>query len=378
MNYKNSSCLTIYSNIQVNNFIIYLRYMIQILLFSFLTSFAITYIAIPSIIFVAKVKNLYDEPGARKSHSTSVPTLGGLAIFAGLIFSISFWTDFSKFWQLQYVLAALIVIFGIGIKDDIVTLSPRKKAIGQLISAIIITVWGKIRITSFSGIFGIQELPEYISIIFSIFVILVIINSVNLIDGINGLSASLTAFACLAFGTWFYYADDSKQLSIVSFALLGSLIAFLRFNITPSKIFMGDTGSMLLGLMLSILAIKMIDINEHLTNNEYTLSSGPAVVIGILIVPLYDMVRVFTVRLSKKRSPFNPDKNHIHHLLLRLNLSHTQSTILLSMVSVFFIVFSFLMDWIGNYYLIIINTVLAFIFSNSLIFLYRKQKSNKD
>lgn len=351
--------------------------MIQLLLFSFLTSFAITYIAIPSIIFVAKVKNLYDEPGARKSHSTSVPTLGGLAIFAGLIFSVAFWTDFSKFWQLQYVLAALIVIFGIGIKDDIVTLSPRKKALGQLTSAIILTVWGKIRITSFSGIFGIFELNEYVSIVFSIFVILVIINSVNLIDGINGLSASLTAIACLAFGIWFYYADESKQLSIVSFAMLGSLVAFLKFNITPSKIFMGDTGSMLLGLMLSILAIKMIDINEHITS-EYSLYSGPAVVIGILIVPLFDMVRVFSIRLSKRRSPFNPDKNHIHHLLLRLNLSHTLSTILLSMVSVFFVIFSFLMDWVGNYYLIIINTVLAFVFSNSLIFLYRKQKSNKD
>lgn len=347
--------------------------MIKLLLFSFFTSFAITYIAIPSIIYVAQVKNLYDEPGARKSHSTSVPTLGGLAIFAGLIFSVSFWTDFSKFWQLQYVLAALIVIFGIGIKDDIVTLSPRKKAIGQLVSAIIVTIWGKIRITSFSGIFGIYELNEYVSIIFSIFVILVIINAVNLIDGINGLSASLTAIACLAFGYWFYYTDETRQLSIVSFALLGSLVAFLRFNITPSKIFMGDTGSMLLGLMLSILAIKMIDINEHITN-DYKFFSGPAVAIGILIVPLFDMLRVFTIRLSKKRSPFKPDKNHIHHVLLKLNLSHTQSTILLSMISIFFVIFSFLMDWLGNYYLILVNSLIALIFSNALIFIYRKQK----
>ncbi|OFX20400.1 MAG: hypothetical protein A2033_13470 [Bacteroidetes bacterium GWA2_31_9] len=351
--------------------------MLKLLLFSFLTSFAITYIAIPSIIYVAKVKNLFDEPGARKSHSTSVPTLGGLAIFAGLIFSVSFWTDFSKLWQLQYILAALIVIFGIGIKDDIVTLSPRKKAIGQLISAIIITVWGKIRISSFSGIFGIYEIPEYMSIIFSIFVILVIINAVNLIDGINGLSASLTAIACIAFGTWFYYTDETKQLSIVSFALLGSLVAFLRFNITPSKIFMGDTGSMLLGLMLSILAIKMIDINEHLTT-DFKLFSGPAIVIGILIVPLFDMLRVFTIRILRKRSPFHADKNHIHHILLKLNLSHSQSTILLSMISIFFVIFSFLMDWLGNYYLIVLISLLAFIFSNSLVYIYRKQKSNKD
>jgi len=285
----------------------------------------------------------------------------------------SFFTSFA----ITYIAIPLIVIFGIGIKDDIVTLSPRKKAIGQLISAIIITVWGKIKITSFSGIFGIYELNEYVSIVFSIFVILVIINAVNLIDGINGLSASLSAIACLAFGIWFYYADETRQLSIVSFALLGSLVAFLRFNITPSKIFMGDTGSMLLGLMLAILAIKMIDINEHLTN-EYALFSAPAVVIGILIVPLFDMLRVFTIRVSKKRSPFNPDKNHIHHILLKLKLSHSQSTILLSMTSVFFIIFSFLMDWVGNYYLIIILTLLALIFSNILIYIYRKQKSNVD
>lgn len=353
--------------------------MIQTIIYSFITSLAITYMAIPSIIYIANVKKLYDEPGIRKSHTGSIPTLGGLAIFAGLIFSISFWTDFSQFWNLQYILAALLVVFGMGIKDDIVTLSAFKKALGQLFAAVIIVIWGKIRITSFSGIFGIEELHEVFSIFFSIFVILTIINAVNLIDGINGLSASLGIIASITFGTWFYMTGELYQLSIISFALAGSLLAFLKFNVTPAKIFMGDTGSMLLGLMLAILAIEMIDLNEHYDGISAKLFSAPAIAIAILFVPLYDMMRVFIIRIFRGKSPFKADKCHIHHLLLKLDLNHTQATLTLSLFSLFFIALAVILDSIGNYYLIILLAVLGYIFSYFPQYLLKlkRKKENK-
>ena len=193
---------------------------------SFLTAFTLTYFAIPSIINVAKVKNLCDEPGERTSHQNSIPTLGGVAIFAGVLFSIIFWTPFTDFGELQYILCSFIIIFLIGVKDDILTLSPNKKFLGQLFAALLLVLKSKISIPSLFGIFGFYELPLWVSIIFSIFVIMVIINAFNLIDGINGLSGSIGLVISVTLGSWFLLVDKI-EISILAFSLAGALIAFL-------------------------------------------------------------------------------------------------------------------------------------------------------
>ena len=323
------------------------------IILSSITAFLVTFLSIPSIIAIADAKHLYDEPGARKSHNTNVATLGGLAIFAGFIFSISFWTDFSLLPKLQYVFCGLIVLFFFGIKDDIIALSASKKAIGQLVAAFVVVIWGDVRISSFSGIFGIYELNYVFSVIFSIFTIFIIVNAYNLIDGINGLSGSFGIIAASTFGAWFLVFDSQSQNAIVAFSLVGALFAFLRFNVTPAKIFMGDTGSLILGFILAIFAVEFIELNEANTS-IYHLKSGPIFAISVLFIPLIDLLRVFLMRVLRKKSPFSPDKSHIHHMFLKIGLSHTKATFILSMISVLFITIATALDKIGNYLLLAI------------------------
>ena len=246
---------------------------------SLITAFLLTYLAIPSIINVANKKNLMDEPGARHSHTNKIPTLGGIGIFAGVIFSIVLWTPFDVFQDLQYILCAFIIIFLIGAKDDILPMSPTRKLLGQLFAAGLIVFKANIQLTSLFGIFGIYEIPYIASILLSIFTILVIINAFNLIDGINGLSGSVSTLISLVLGTWFLLVDR-VEYGIIAFALVGSVIAFLNYNFTPAKIFMGDTGSLLVGLICAILTIKFIEYHQVIPDSKYAFSSAPAVAIG--------------------------------------------------------------------------------------------------
>lgn len=316
-----------------------------LILLAFLVSFTISYVVIPVIIKIAFLKNLLDKPGVRTSHSNLIPTLGGFGIFVGFMLSLTLFANFKEFNSLQYFIFAMLISFFLGIKDDIVALAPSKKFIGLLIAVSVLVIFGDVRISSFYGLLGIQEIPYWFSIIFSIFTFLTIINAVNLIDGINGLCTSASIISSLAFGIWFYLANDevSIQLCILIAALLGALFAFLRYNVTPAKIFMGDTGSLLLGVILAFLAIEFIEINEkHI--GSYKIIASPVVAMGFLALPLVDMLKVFIIRIYKKKSPFKPDKQHIHHLLLELGLTHAQSTLILSVVAILFIILSLLLS----------------------------------
>ena len=256
------------------------------IILAFITALSLTYLAIPSIIDISKKKHLFDEPGERRSHTVSTPSLGGIAIFAGTIFSIILWTPFKEdFGELQYILCAFIIIFLIGAKDDIDPISPSKKFIGEIFAAAILVFRANIRITSLYGLFGIDEIPYVASVILSIFTIIVIINAFNLIDGINGLSGSVGLIICFTFGFWFYKVDRI-ELAIVAFSLAGSIVAFLRYNVTPAKIFMGDTGALLLGLVGAILAIEFIEMHKMISTKYQNFNSAPAVAIAILILPL--------------------------------------------------------------------------------------------
>ncbi len=341
---------------------------------AFITSFTLTYLAIPSIISVARKKNLFDEPGERRSHKVSTPSLGGIAIFAGTIFSIILWTPFYVFKDLQYILCAFIIIFLIGAKDDIDPISARNKFLGQTFAALIVVYKARIMLTSLYGIFGVYDLPFYIGVILSVFTIIVIINAFNLIDGINGLSGSIGALICSVLGAWFLLVDRI-DLAIVAFALTGSVIAFLKYNVTPAKIFMGDTGSLLLGLVCSILAIEFIESHRILPEHPYAFKAAPSVAVGILIFPLFDTLRVFILRIIKGRSPFSPDRNHIHHLLIDSGLSHMQATGVLLIVNVMFIFMVYKLQNIGTLYLLIVVFLVA-VFLTSVLSFINRQKNN--
>jgi len=277
------------------------------IILAFITSFVVTYFIVPSVIHVARVKRLYDEPGERRSHTVVTPSLGGIAIFAGLVFSIVFWTPFEVFGNLQYILCGLVIIFLIGAKDDILPVTPKVKLIGQLAAAAIIVFKAEIMLTSLYGIFGVYEISPFIGAPLSIFTIIVVINAFNLIDGINGLAGSIASLVAITLGIWFLMVDRI-ELAIVSFSLVGATLAFLKYNFTPAKIFMGDTGSLLLGLICSVLIIEFIDYNQVLgeMQHPWTVHSGPAVAIGILVLPLFDTLRVFTTRILNGKSPFYP------------------------------------------------------------------------
>ena len=346
------------------------------IILSFITAFTLTYLAIPSIINIAKKKNLVDVPGDRTSHDEITPSLGGIAIFAGMIFSIVMWTPFKVFGDLQYILGGFIIIFLIGAKDDILPMSPSRKMLGQLLAAFILVYKANIRLTSFYGIFGVYDIPVVWSILITIFTILVVINAFNLIDGINGLSGGVGSLIALVLGTWFFLVD-SMGLATISFSLVGAVVAFLRYNVTPAKIFMGDTGSLLLGLVCAILIIQFIEMHRIIPNDKYYFRAAPAAAIGIMILPLFDTFRVFMMRAIRGRSPFSPDRNHIHHLLIDTGLSHMQATFVLLAVNLLFIAMVMKFQFLGNMNLLILVLGSATGLTAVLYYISKRKKAQK-
>lgn len=336
----------------------------------------VTFIAIPSIIRIAKVKKLTDDPGERGSHYKSVPTLGGIGLFAGVIFSIILWTPFEVFGNLQYILCAFVIIFLIGAKDDLLPLTPYKKMIGQTFAAFILVFKANIRITSLYGIFGISLLPEWISILLSLFTILVIINAFNLLDGIDGFCASVGILICITLGFWFKMTDQIV-LCIIASALLGSLMAFLKFNLTPAQIFMGDTGSMLIGIICSILVIRFIEHPNIYNEFNFEINASPAIGVALLFLPLFDTLRVFIVRLIHQRSPFKADRQHVHHIILDSGLNHLQTTALLLIINVVILGIIVSLQFLGNLNLVIIILSFSLFFAMFLEYLRIKKNVGK-
>jgi UDP-GlcNAc:undecaprenyl-phosphate GlcNAc-1-phosphate transferase len=309
---------------------------------SFITSFMVVLIATPALIKVAKMKHLVDEPGeARKLHRRSVPTLGGVMIFAGTIMSYCMWFPAREDWmgrnydaiaalaEFKYILTALFILFFLGLKDDIIGVSPWKKLMIHIVVGLIIVVVADIRITEFWGLFTFEgEMPYWLSVTFSIFVYIVIVNAMNLIDGVDGLAAGVGTIATFTFTYWFYKTGDIP-LSLLAIALGGSLCGFLIYNFQPAKLFMGDSGSLVIGLIIFVLAVKMIEFPVQRILPTMKQVSKPVLAMAILCYPLIDTLRVFTIRMFQGRSPFSADKNHIHHKLLSLGFSHRQTSLFL-------------------------------------------------
>lgn len=300
----------------------------------FLTAFGVVLLAMPSLIKVAKLKHLVDEPSeARKMHSRSIPTIGGIMIFSAFIFSCFLWypdhngNAIEELSQFNYLMATLILLFFVGVKDDIIGMSPVKKLLAHLMVGFILVVMGDIRISSFQGLLGMDiELPEYASYLISIFAYIVIVNAINLVDGIDGLASGVGLIAAAAFGGWFAYLGE-LHWALVSFSLCGALLGFLIFNFNPARIFMGDSGSLIIGAVLSVLAIKLIESPIEKLPEDFQHVSTPILAMAILAYPLLDTLRVFAIRTAKGKSPLSADKNHLHHKLMERTPSHKKTVI---------------------------------------------------
>lgn len=301
------------------------------------TAFLITFLIFPVFIKVFKKRNYLDTPGGRKIHTVQTPSMGGLPIFIGFAISLLIWMPFEQLREIKYVISALTIMFIIGFRDDLINLRAFQKLFGQIAAMLIIVAVCDIRLMSLYGLFGVYQIPIAVSYVLSAFTIIVITNAYNLIDGIDGLAGSVGIICSLFFGVWFYLVGASAY-AFISFAILGGLLAFLQFNWAPSKVFMGDTGSLMIGFFLSIVTIKFIDLNYNLQAAHpfrFDAFIGPA--IAVLIVPLYDTLRVFIKRMLRGKSPMHPDRTHLHHILLRLGCNHAQATGILATVNVIFV-----------------------------------------
>ena len=293
----------------------------------FILGFIIVVFTIPPLIRVSIAKHLYDTPNERKVSKVIVPTLGGVSIFIGFILSTIVATDGYVFNELKYLIAAVIIMFFVGLKDDLMDISASKKLLVEIVTACILIGLGNFRITNLQGAFGLYEINYTASFVITLVTIVGLINAFNLIDGIDGLASGISIVISSVFGTWFILAGQ-QAYGIMCFSLTGSLIGFFIYNVfgKKNKIFMGDTGSLILGVIMVILVIKFneLNINQSL---PYAIQSAPIVSMAILIIPIIDTLRVIIIRLSEKRSPFSPDMNHLHHNLLKLGFSHLKSTL---------------------------------------------------
>ena len=306
----------------------------NILLLAFVTSFIVVVFSIPSLIKIAELKNLFDDPEEyRKHHKHKTPTMGGIMIYAGTLFSWSLWFPATDVMIYNYIVATSLVLFFVGIKDDIFGTAAIKKLVAHLLVALVLVLMAKVRIVSLHGIFGVNEIPEWASIFLSIFTIIVIVNAFNLIDGVDGLAGGIGFIASAAFGTWFFMAGDIVMASL-AIALAGGLLGFLWFNFSPAKIFMGDSGSLVIGLLMAIMAIHLIEFDQAKLFAPLSDISKPVFAIAVLIFPLFDTLRVFIVRASKGTSPFSADRNHIHHRLLDLGLNHRKTVFTLYAINI--------------------------------------------
>jgi UDP-N-acetylmuramyl pentapeptide phosphotransferase/UDP-N-acetylglucosamine-1-phosphate transferase len=301
--------------------------MISILL-GFITAFVIVFVSAPALIRVARLKGLVDYPDDdRKIHKRLIPTIGGVIIFAGTMIAYLLWYPFYQVGDFKYIAAAIMILFFIGIKDDLVGTAPVKKLIGHIAVAFILVIIAGIKITNMYGIFGINEIPDWASILLSLFTYTVVVNAFNLIDGVDGLAAGVGFIACTSFGLWFYFAGATDN-SILAFSLAGALLGFLIFNFEPARVFMGDSGSLTIGLIVSVLSIKLIEYPTEQIPSSMVYVSKPVFAMAVLAYPLIDTLRVFVIRTFQGNSPFSADRNHLHHKLIDFGLSHSKSVLI--------------------------------------------------
>ena len=303
-------------------------------------SFIICLMLIPVIIRLSVKFNLVDKPNERKVHKVPVSRLGGLGIILGISSSIPLWFIGGNVNFLLHLIAGMIILIVIGVTDDLRELTPRVKFAGQIIAALLLAHAG-LRIDDMFGILGVGHLPHIVQYILTVFIVAGIINAFNLIDGIDGLAGGLALINMTGFFFLFILSGE-LSLALISASTAGALLAFLKYNYHPAKIFMGDTGSMILGYLLSCAGILSLVMSRNV-NSYFNYSETAIIVFSIFLLPVYDTLRVFIGRVINKKSPFSPDKTHIHHLLMQTGFNHPKSAKILYSANIVIILTGFLL-----------------------------------
>lgn len=313
----------------------------------FLLSILLATVIIPRILFISYKKRLFDVPDSRKVHKTPIPRLGGLSFLPVILIAlcsvtgIRYYTNHpvdmlwasDLFIQYLFLIVGLTLLYLVGVADDLVGVGYRYKFVIQILAALLFPLSG-LWINDLGGLLGLHEIPAYIGMPLTVFLTVYITNAINLIDGIDGLASGLSSVALLVFG-FLFMQKELWTYSMLAFATFGVLVPFFYYNVFGSaerarKIFMGDTGSLTLGYVLSFLAIKYSQYNPDVT--PYT-EGAFVIAFSTLIVPAFDVIRVVMVRVRSGKSPFEPDKNHIHHKFLAMGFTPRKAMITILLIS---------------------------------------------
>ena len=348
--------------------------------FVFLLSFSVAYFALPSVIYVVKQKNLMDSPNERSSHKEKTPTLGGISFFVSIVFTLMVFRPFDIDQVGINILSGVGVLFFVGLKDDLVGVKPSTKIIGQIIATLMLFFSTDLKITTLDGFLNITDIPYWTSVFISCAIVMAIVNSYNLIDGING-SASMVGMVIFSGFAYVFYDAEMYYYFLLSILCIGFLLAFLRYNLSNKKrVFMGDTGSMIVGFILAVLAIKFFALD---TSSLESAVINPAnkvwVLLSIIFIPFFDTTRVFTTRIIRHGKPFKADRSHIHHVFIDyLKLSHAKASILLASINLsVFIVILCLNTYLSSLWLGVLLTSIFIILSAMLFYVNRSYHSLK-
>ena len=348
--------------------------------FVFLLSFSVAYFALPSVIYVVKQKNLMDSPNERSSHKEKTPTLGGISFFVSIVFTLMVFRPFDIDQVGINILSGVGVLFFVGLKDDLVGVKPSTKIIGQIIATLMLFFSTDLKITTLDGFLNITDIPYWTSVFISCAIVMAIVNSYNLIDGING-SASMVGMVIFSGFAYVFYDAEMYYYFLLSILCIGFLLAFLRYNLSNKKrVFMGDTGSMIVGFILAVLAIKFFALD---TTSLESAVINPAnkvwVLLSVIFIPFFDTTRVFTTRIIRHGKPFKADRSHIHHVFIDyLKLSHAKASILLASINLsVFIVILCLNTYLSSLWLGVLLTSIFIILSAMLFYVNRSYHSLK-
>ena len=350
-------------------------------LIAFFVSLLLAGILIPQILLIAFRKNLFDEIDERKIHKGVVPRLGGIAFFPSILFSFAVVVGFSlKYYGLEtagiyiedvvpfyFMICAVLLMYLVGIADDLLGVRYMAKFGIQLVASILI-IFSGVYSDNFFGFLWIYDIYPWVGWLATAFMVVFVVNAINLIDGIDGLASGLSTVAFIFYAIIFYWAGEYAY-SMLSCACAGTLLPFFYYNVfgkahKQKKIFMGDTGALTTGMILVFCAIKML----HLGNDIIVFEYNP-VILGLspLMIPLFDVVRVYIHRVMKHRNPFLPDKSHIHHKLLALGFNQRIALTIIILWSMFFIIINLVLATVINPTFIILIDIVIWMVVNFLL-----------
>lgn len=309
----------------------------QILIAFFAAMIGVAWIH-PKLVKIALAKNIVDNPDARKLQRTPVPVLGGVAVFFGIVLGIALTSTYANCAAMMTVVTAMMIMLYTGTMDDILDLSPMLR-FGVEIGVVLLIIYAcNISIDNFHGLWGINAIPMTLAIPLTIFAAVGIINAINMIDGVNGLSSGYCISASIAFGIIFYISDNVPML-ILATVSVGSLIPFFFHNVfgKSSKMFIGDGGTLVMGVVMSTFVINIISTNST-TSEVFDGNFGIVpFTLAVMAIPIFDTLRVMMSRIARRTSPFHPDKTHLHHLFIDLGFSHAGTTMTIIMLNILII-----------------------------------------